>query len=310
MISILRLGLVQGDCATLPAHDAREQSARLLESQLARIDEAVRVGVQLLCFGELFSQPYFPAALGRSWLELAESAHDGPLARRLRDLARLHRIVIVAPFCERAAGGRCYSSAMVIESDGSLLGVTRRHHIPPEERATLLAGDSQFPVFETSLGRIGVILGADRHIPEGPRILGLKGAEVLLFPVAAAGDPAGQRMWDVEPLACGAQNLAYVAACNRAGREILPQAKGAQLARSYFGSSYVADWRGRLLARASKERGELLWTDLDLGRLRRLRKTNDPRPLRRPSTYQILTQGAARAQQAAPQDDPIPKKNA
>ncbi len=310
MISILRLGLVQGDCATLPADDAKEQSARLLESQLARVEEAVRVGVQLLCFGELFCHPYFPGAPGRAWLELAESVQDGPLARRLRDLARLHRIVIVAPFCERAKGDRCYSSAMVIERDGSLLGIARRHHVPRRERATLLAGDSDFPVFHSSLGRIGVVLGADRHVPEGPRILGLKGAELLFFPAAAAEHPATQRMWDVEPLACAAQNLAYVAACNRAGREILAGARGGLLTRSYFGSSYVADWQGRMLARASRDRSELLWTDLDLGRLARTKKNNDLRQLRRPTTYGALTHRAARSPAEPTPGTNQPKKNA
>ncbi|MFH1464268.1 MAG: nitrilase-related carbon-nitrogen hydrolase [Pseudomonadota bacterium] len=285
MPSILRLGLCQTACPVQPGEGPREVQARAMAARLEQVEAAVRVGVQLLCFPELSALPFFPGGPDRRWRECALPAEAlAPVARA----AGLHRCVLVYPFLELGHGERVYSSVAVFDADGRALGVTRRQHIAPGEEADLDPGTGSFPVFTTAAGLLGVVPGLDRNLPEVARILGLRGAELILFLAAATAD-LPRAVWEAEPIAVAAQNLLWVAACNRVGVERLEGPDGATH-REFSGGSFVADPRGRFHAHASRDQAALVRADVPLGRLRQERAQHPPQALRRPGLYHFLVE--------------------
>jgi beta-ureidopropionase len=285
MLTILRVGLSQ---TSLPAgaHEPDELVELALAARLREIEEAVRVGVQLLAFPELCCLPWFLGGPDERWLQRAWTA-DSPELGRVQRAAGLHRCVVVFPFLERAPGGRLHSSAAVIDANGALRCVVRRQHVPEPQRSHIVGGRGAFPVVDTAAGRIGVVLGSDLHHPEVGRILGLRGAELMLIPTGLTTDHP-RALWEAEPLALAAQNRCWVGACNRVGSETLRGPEGARV-REHAGGSYLADLRGRFHARASRDQPALIRADLPLGRLRRDRGKMDDSP-RRPGIYHALVE--------------------
>jgi N-carbamoylputrescine amidase len=285
MPAILRLGLCQTACPVQPDLAPLDSQARVLAERLDQVEAAVRVGVQLLCFPELTALPFFPGGPDPRWRACAVPIEAlAPVARA----AGLHRCVLVFPFLELGHGDRVYSSTAVFDADGRTLGVARRQHVAPEEEADLAFGTGSLPVFDTTAARIGVVSGLDRHLPEVARILGLRGAELILFSAAATTD-LPRVVWEAEPIAVAAQNLAWVAACNRVGVERLEGPGGTTL-RQFAGGSFVADFRGRFHARASRDQPALVRVDIPLGRLRQERARSSPLALRRPGLYHTLVE--------------------
>jgi beta-ureidopropionase len=194
---------------------------------------------------------------------------------------------VVLPFLERGDRGRFHSSAAVFDADGTQLGVARRQHVTDREGRHLAAGPGHVPVFDTAAGRVGVVLGQDRHLPEVARILGLQGAELILFPSAATTDRP-RVLQEAEPLAVASQNACWVGLVNRVGEELLRGSDGAGQVTEYAGGSYLADARGRFLARASRDQPAIIRADLPLSRLQAERARNPPHALRRPGIYHPL----------------------
>ncbi len=284
MLSILRIGLIQ----TASSDDAIEPAAQVegaLDGLLVTIEQAVRVGVQLVCLPELCCMPWFLGGPDSRWLELAWSL-DGPSLKRVQRTAGLHRCVVVFPFLERGRGGALHSSAAVIDADGTLLGVARRQHVPEDQRAHIQRGDGAMEVYATMAGRVGVAVGHDLHMPEVARGLGLQGAELILFPAATTTDRP-RALWEAEPLAVASQNGCWVGACNRVGRETLRGDAGARVLE-FGGGSYLCDPRGRFQARASRDQPATIRADLPHSRLQEERRMDPPHDLRRPTIYGSL----------------------
>jgi len=286
MLSILRIGLAQTAC---PPDDGAPGALvqRLLAARLDSIEHAVRVGVQLLCFPELCCMPWFLGGPDPRWLDQAWGT-DSPEIARVRRTAGLHRCVVVFPYLERSSRGECHSSAAVIDADGALLGTIRRQHVPDGQRRHIAPGDGAMPVLDTAAGRVGVALGYDLHLPEVARCLGLQGAEIILFPAAVTTDRP-RILWEAEPLSAAAQNACWVGACNRVGSETLRGPDGARVL-DFAGSSYLADGRGRFLAKASRDQAASIRADLPHSRLQQERAKHSPTTLRRPSIYGTLVE--------------------
>lgn len=284
MLTILRIGLVQTTCPD-PQGDPATIEQGCLADHLDTIEQAVRVGVQLLCFPELCCLPWFLGGPDDRWMAQAWRS-DGPQLGRVRRTAGLHRCVVIFPFLECSSTGVLHSSAAMIDADGELLAVVRRQHVPQAERPHITPGDGTMPVVETAAGRVGVALGHDLHLPEVTRSLGLQGAELLLFPAASTNDWP-RNLWEAEPLAAASQNGCWGGACNRVGSETLRGPSGAR-ALTFAGGSYISDARGRFLAVASRDQPALIRADLPLSRLRDERERSPPHALRRPDTYGTL----------------------
>jgi len=260
---------------------------RMIDKHLPLIEEAGRRGVQLLCLQELFFGPYFCAEQQARWYQMVERMPDGPTTQLMQELARKHGMVIVSPIYEEEITGVYYNAAAVIDADGTFLGKYRKHHIPHVgpgfwEKFYFRPGNLGYPVFETAAGRVGVYICYDRHFPEGARILGLNGAEIVLNPSATVAG-LSEYLWKLEQPAHAVANGYFVGAINRVGHEA-PWNIG-----EFYGQSYFCDPRGRLIAQGSRDQDELIVADLDLGMIQEVRNTWQFFRDRRPETYGAIT---------------------
>jgi beta-ureidopropionase len=272
--------------AVIQAH-ANMSKQEAVEKHIDLIGKAAADGAQVTCLQEIFHGPYFPAEQDAKWYSEAEP-EDGPTVTRMREVAREHGMVLVVPFYEEAQTGVYYNTAVVIESDGSILGKYRKTHIPHVgpcfwEKFYFKPGNLGYPVFDSSVGKIGLIICYDRHFPEIGRALGLKGAEIVFNPSATV-ESLSKYLWELEQPAHAVANGYWIAAINRVGEDApLSSAK-------FYGSSNFCDPRGQIIAQASDSEDEVLVADLDLERIREVRNTWQFLRDRRPETYGELTE--------------------
>jgi N-carbamoylputrescine amidase len=178
--------------------------------------------------------------------------------------------------------GVYYNTAAVIDADGKYLGKYRKNHIPQVsgfwEKFFFKPGNLGYPVFQTAYAKVGVYICYDRHFPEGARALGLNGAEIVFNPSATVAG-LSQYLWELEQPAHAAANGYYIAAVNRVGTEA-PWNIG-----EFYGSSYFANPRGKIIAQASPKESQLLTAELDLSVIDEVRNLWQFYRDRRPETY-------------------------
>jgi beta-ureidopropionase len=254
----------------------------MVEAHLPLIDEAGRRGVQVLCLQEVFTQPYFCPSQDAKWYAAAEPIPDGPTVKVMQERAKKHRMVIVAPLYEEAMTGVYYNTAAVIDADGSYLGKYRKTHIPQVagfyEKFFFKPGNSGWPVFQTAYCKLGVYICYDRHFPEGWRALALNGAEYVVNPSATVAG-LSQYLWELEQPASAVANGCYIGAINRVGKEA-PWNIG-----EFYGSSYFVNPRGKIIAKASADKDELITAEMDMNMVREVRNLWQFFRDRRPEVY-------------------------
>jgi len=283
---LVRGGLIQ--CRN-PINDEkrpiREIQAAAFEHHLPFIEQAGERGVQILCLQELFNGPYFCPSQDARWYDAAEPV-PGPTVEALSPYARRHQMVMVVPVFERERAGVYYNTAAVLDADGRLLGKYRKNHLPHTsgfwEKYFFKPGNLGYPVFETAYCKLGVYLCYDRHFPEGARLLGLQGAELVLNPSATVAG-LSQHLWKLEQPAHAVANGYFMGCINRVGVEP-PWNIG-----EFYGNSYFVDPRGAIVAEASSDQDELLVADLDFERIEEVRRVWQFYRDRRPETYSDLT---------------------
>jgi N-carbamoylputrescine amidase len=284
MPRIVRCGLVQSTCEnTQISIDEIKKAA--LEKHQRFVEEAATKGVQILCLQEIFFGPYFCAEQDEKWYSIAE-AIPGPTVEWAQGLARKHEMALVVPIYEEAMTGIYYNTAAVIDADGSMLGIYRKNHIPQVqgfwEKFYFKPGNLGYPTFKTRFAQVGVYICYDRHFPEGARLLGLNGAEIVFNPSATVAG-LSKHLWELEQPAHAVANGYFVGAINRVGVE-KPWETG-----KFYGSSYFCDPRGQIVAQGSEDREELIVADLDLEMIEKVRQTWQFFRDRRPETYGEMT---------------------
>jgi N-carbamoylputrescine amidase len=265
-----KVGLVQMSCSTDPAENlAKAQS---------KIREAGARGAQVVCLQELFRSQYFCREENAELFNLAEPI-PGESTEALGKLARELRIVIIASLFERRAAGVYHNTAAILNADGAIQGLYRKMHIPDDplyfEKYYFTPGDLGFRNFETPFGRLGVLVCWDQWYPEAARITALGGADILFYPTAIGWHPAEKARYGAAQLdawrtiqrAHAIANGVYVAAVNRVGHEGPP---GKSL--EFWGSSFVADPFGELIAEASTDKEEILVAECDPLRAEEVRR--------------------------------------
>ncbi|MDH2431752.1 nitrilase-related carbon-nitrogen hydrolase [Pokkaliibacter sp. MBI-7] len=285
-MSTIKVGLIQtalhGDTNESP----QAIKKKMLDAHIPFIEEAAAKGVQVLSFQEVFNQPYFCPSQDKKWYGAAEAIPDGETTRLMQEYARKYNMVIVVPIYEEHMPGVYYNTAAVIDADGSYLGKYRKTHIPQVagfwEKFFFKPGNSGWPVFKTAYCNIGVYICYDRHFPEGWRGLALAGADLIVNPSATVAG-LSQYLWELEQPASAAANGVYIAAINRVGRE-QPWDIG-----EFYGSSYLVNPRGKIVAQASADKEELVVGEMDLQLIREVRDTWQFFRDRRPETYGPLT---------------------
>jgi N-carbamoylputrescine amidase len=216
----------------------------------------------------------------------------------MQTLAKKYKMVLVVPIYEVEMTGVFFNTAAVFDADGSYMGKYRKHHIPHchpgfWEKFYFTPGNAGYPVFETRYGRVGVYICYDRHFPEGARILGLNGAEIVFNPSATVAG-LSEYLWELEQPAHAVANQYFIAAINRVGTE-KPWSIG-----EFYGKSYFCNPRGKIVAQASRDKDELVVADLNLDEIKEVRETWQFYRDRRPESYDEITRTqAARSTQAA-----------
>ncbi len=259
----LRLAVVQMACSNV------------LEDNLSKAEgfvrEAAAGGADVVLLQELFENLYFPQLEREELFALAHPVDAHPFLERFGRLSAELGVVLPLSFFEKA-GQAYFNSLAMIDADGRRLGVYRKSHIPDgpgyEEKFYFNPGDSGFRAWRTRFGTIGVAICWDQWFPEAARAMTLKGADLLLYPTAIGSEPPEtggldtRDMWRRAMLGHAVSNCAYVAAANRVGTE-----GGA----TFYGSSFVCDYRGELLADGDRNSEGVLYADLDLNAARRFR---------------------------------------
>jgi beta-ureidopropionase len=257
-----------------------------LDKHLKFIDEAGSKGVQILCLQEIFNGPYFCPGQDKRWYEAAEPV-PGPTSEAVAKAAAKHGMAVVVPVYEREQAGVYYNTAAVYDADGTYLGKYRKNHIPQTsgfwEKYFFRPGNLGYPTFQTRYAKIGVYICYDRHFPEGARLLGLNGAEIVFNPSATVAG-LSQYLWKLEQPAHAVANGYFVGASNRVGTEA-PWNIG-----KFYGSSYFVDPRGNFLAQGSEDQDELVVAEMDLDLIEEVRRTWQFYRDRRPETYGAMVE--------------------
>ncbi len=256
-----RVGLVQMSCST--------NTSENLDKAVTRIREAAAQGAQIVCLQELFRSQYFCRVEDANLFDLAESI-PGPSTDEIALVAKEAGVVVIASLFERRAAGLYHNTAAVIDASGDLLGIYRKMHIPDDplfyEKYYFTPGDLGFRFFDTTFGRIAVLVCWDQWYPEAARIAALGGANILFYPTAIGWHPSekaefGEAQYDAWKTIQRSHAIAngiYVAAVNRVGFEG-PTDHGLE----FWGGSFIADPFGRVLKEATHDQEEILVVECD-----------------------------------------------
>jgi N-carbamoylputrescine amidase len=258
----------------------------------ALVRQAAGKGAQVVLIQELFAAPYFCIEQHPDYFAMAAPAAGHPLIARFAALAKELGVVIPVSFFEKA-GQAHFNSVAMVDADGRILGCYRKSHVPQgpgyEEKYYFSNGDTGFRVWDTAFGRIGVGICWDQWFPECARAMALMGAEVLLYPTAIGSEPPSpgydsQPHWEMVMRGHAAANIMPVIASNRVGTEVAPDGREV----TFYGSSFIADQTGQLVAKASRDAEELLVHRFDLDAIAALRGSWGLFRDRRPETYGAL----------------------
>ena len=265
----------------------------------ALVREAAAKGAQIVLLPELFERPYFCQERRYDYLDLALPVSENPAVLRMQAVAKELSLVIPVSFYER--DGNCqYNSVAMIDADGSLLGVYRKTHIPDDhyyqEKFYFSPGNTGFRVFQTRYGAVGVGICWDQWFPEAARAMALLGADILLYPTAIGSEPILQtdsmQHWRRAMQGHAAANILPVAAANRVGEEkVTPCAEngGQTSSLEFYGSSFLTDETGEIVASADREKECVLIASYDFAAIRLERRNWNVFRDRRPECYADLT---------------------
>jgi N-carbamoylputrescine amidase len=238
------------------------------------IREAAKNDAQIIATQELFLTPYFCTIQDTERFELADKI-PSELTDRLGALSKELGVVLISSLFEHRGPGMYHNTAVVHDADGKMLGMYRKSHIPQdpgfEEKFYFTPGDSGWPVWETTFGKIGVLICWDQWFPEAARLMALGGAELLIYPTAigwlpeekAALGKAQHCAWETVQRGHAVANGCYVAAINRAGTH-----DGTE----FWGQSFVVNPYGEMVAKASVENEEILYHDVNFQKVEDFRR--------------------------------------
>jgi beta-ureidopropionase len=291
-LNLVRIGLIQASNDVHGGEAVAVHKKKAIKKHIKLIRQAKQKGAQIICLQEIFYGPYFCAEQSAKWYEAAEEVPKGPTTMLFQELAKELGVVIILPVYEREGIATYYNTAAVIDADGSYLGKYRKHHIPHVaagsgccgfwEKYYFKPGNLGYSVFDTAFAKVGVYICYDRHFPEGARILGLNGAEIVFNPSATVAGTS-EYLWKLEQPAHAVANGYYVAAINRVGTEA-PWNMG-----EFYGQSYLVDPRGSIVAIGSRDQDEVIIGEMDKKLIREVRDVWQFYRDRRPETYGSIT---------------------
>lgn len=251
-----------------------------LKKAVSWVGKAAKKGAQVICLPELFRTQYFCQKEDVSFFDLAEPL-NGPSTTAMQKAAKKNKVVIIVPIFEKRTAGIYHNSAVIIDADGKVAGLYRKMHIPDDpafyEKFYFTPGDLGFQSFKTKYGNVGTLICWDQWFPEGARMTALQGAEILFYPTAIGWHPhekekygkAQFESWQTVQRGHAIANGVYVAATNRVGHEVtVPGTPGLQ----FWGSSFICDPQGVILAHGSVDNEEIVMAEINLDHLEDIRR--------------------------------------
>ena len=269
--NLMKIGLIQMACSA----DSEEN----LERAVGKVEEAAKDGAQIICLPELFRSHYFCQQEDAALFDLAESI-PGPSTEALSSVAKTHGVTILASVFERRTAGVYHNSLAVLNERGEIAGLYRKMHVPDDpsyyEKFYFTPGDLGFQAIKTTHATVGPLICWDQWYPEAARMTALQGAEILLYPTAIGWHPkekseegqAQREAWTTIQRSHAIANGVFVVAVNRVGHEAPAGGDGLE----FWGSSFVCDPFGVVLAQASIDQEETLVVDIDLKRIEQVRR--------------------------------------
>src|SRR3984957_18453912 len=241
-------------------------------NQAKLVEQAAKKGAKIICTQEMFASQYFCQVEDHRFFKLAESI-PGPSTDALGKIAKKFKVVIIASLFEKRAAGLYHNTAAIIETDGSIKGIYRKMHIPDDplyyEKFYFTPGDTGFRAWDTTYGKIGVLICWDQWYPEGARLTALQGAEILFYPTAigwhaaekAEYGVAQHQSWELIQRSHAVANGCFVCSPNRIGIEKILDAHGKPASPDgieFWGQSFIAGPDGQILKKASADHEEVL----------------------------------------------------
>ena len=251
-----------------------------LDKAAVWVNKTAKEGAQVICLPELFRSQYFCQKENIDYFDLAETI-PGPSTQTLGKIAKENKVIVIAPVFEKRAPGIYHNSAVILNTDGEIAGLYRKMHIPDDpsyyEKYYFTPGDLGYKTFSTKFGKIGTLICWDQWFPEAARLTALKGANVLFYPTAIGWHPHEKKehgkpqfdSWMIVQRGHAIANGVYVAAVNRIGLE---KENDNSAGLEFWGSSFICDPQGIIIAQASQNKEELLFAEIDPVRIEYIRR--------------------------------------
>lgn len=286
-MSKVKVAAIQMSCA-----EERDENISKAEYM---VRQAAAEGAKVILLPELFETPYFCQQRNYEFYYYAEATEDNPAIKKFMQVARETGTVIPVSFYEKY-GNTFFNSIAMIDSDGSLMGVYRKSHIPDDhfyqEKFYFTPGDTGFKVWKTRYGNIGVGICWDQWFPEAARCMALMGADMLLYPTAIGSEPIlecdSMPHWRRAMQGHSASNLIPVIAANRIGTEEVIPSEDNQYQESsltFYGSSFITDATGEIMAQADRDNEMIITAVIDTEANREFRQSWGVFRDRRPELY-------------------------
>ncbi|MCB0009095.1 MAG: hypothetical protein KDE04_21660 [Anaerolineales bacterium] len=248
-----KIALVQTDWSG----DRASMKAKLAEL----IGQAAAGGSNLVCLQEFTLSPYFASVLSDDNYRWAEMLHGGESDQFFGELAGRHRIYLISSIFEQGKDGKYWDTAVLHGPAGTQIGYTRKVHIPAGtgyHEDHYFGGATDYPVHDVAGLQVAAPTCYDQWFPEMSRICALNGAEFIFYPTAIGSEPSApgfdsQKSWELVMRGQAIANGVFMAAANRVGQEGV----------TFYGSSFICDPMGNILAQASRDQTEIISAELD-----------------------------------------------
>ncbi|MGN0558777.1 MAG: N-carbamoylputrescine amidase [Acutalibacteraceae bacterium] len=277
--------------------------SRDVSESIKTADRLVRLaadkGANIILLPELFERQYFCQERCYSYYSFAKPTLENDAVKHFTALSKELNVVLPISFYEKD-GNRLFNSVAVADG-GKILGIYRKTHIPDDhyyqEKFYFIPGDTGFKVFDTQFGKIGVGICWDQWFPETARCLTLNGAELIFYPTAIGSEPIlncdSMEHWRRCMQGHSAANVTPVIAANRIGEEAVTPNKengGQSSSLLFYGSSFITDSTGEIIASASRDTEEVLISEFDLDLCAEERLNWGIFRDRRPDCYKTITE--------------------
>lgn len=293
-MSFTKVACIQFACGA-PCTSDDEQVKTNIEKAAELAGKAVNNGAEIILLSELFERKYFCQERRYDYYELAVPILENPAVIFFSEFCKENKVVMPISVFEKDENV-FYNSVAMIDADGKIVGVYRKTHIPDDhyyqEKFYFTPGNTGFKVFDTAAGRIGIGICWDQWFPETARCLALAGADIILYPTAIGSEPIlevdSSGHWMRTMQGHSAANIIPVAAANRIGKEDVEPCEengGQKSSLCFYGSSFLTDETGDVIAKASRDKEEIIYAEYDFEENRKMRASWGMFRDRRPECY-------------------------